>query len=516
MAEKVNIVITGKDKASRTIDKVTKKTRNLTKSIKDNVLVFSAISGAMMYGGKQFLDLAGNAEEVQSKFDVVFKGIEKEVGGWAKTFSKSIGRSETEVKEYSSSLGDILKPMGLTTEEAAEMSKSMTELALDVSSFNNRQDPDVVRAFASALTGERESLKTLGISIYEADVKQEALSLGLVKQEEELTKTAKAQATVSLLYKNTKDAQGDLLRTQGSYTNQVKKLNSKIKELGESIGKELIPIITPLIANVSDLTEWFTDLSPQIRKVIVIVAVAVTLFAGLLAVLGLIVTIAPAIAGAWVLITGPIGLVAIAIALLGVAWATNIWGIRDKTLWVVDKIKGIFFPFMDALILGFQLISTEWDLSWGSMYDYVVDTWDGIVAYVTDKAKYLTDTINELLSYVGLAETKTTNVSTKTSASFSPLGETTQSSDYSFPKFAGGGIINKPTIGLIGEGRMNEAIVPLPNGKAIPVVMNNAQGVTININNPSVRNDDDIDSLANQVGRVLARQLNLSTNRLAT
>ena len=36
-------------------------------------------------------------------------------------------------------------------------------------------------------------------------------------------------------------------------------------------------------------------------------------------------------------------------------------------------------------------------------------------------------------------------------------------------KMATGGIVQKPTAAIIGEGGMNEAVVPLPNGKAIPV-----------------------------------------------
>ena len=37
------------------------------------------------------------------------------------------------------------------------------------------------------------------------------------------------------------------------------------------------------------------------------------------------------------------------------------------------------------------------------------------------------------------------------------------------PEFAKGGIVTGPTAAMIGEGGMNEAVVPLPNGKAIPV-----------------------------------------------
>ena len=35
--------------------------------------------------------------------------------------------------------------------------------------------------------------------------------------------------------------------------------------------------------------------------------------------------------------------------------------------------------------------------------------------------------------------------------------------------FANGGLVTKPTLGLVGEGKYNEAIVPLPDGRSIPV-----------------------------------------------
>jgi hypothetical protein len=41
-----------------------------------------------------------------------------------------------------------------------------------------------------------------------------------------------------------------------------------------------------------------------------------------------------------------------------------------------------------------------------------------------------------------------------------------------FRAFANGGTVQGPTLGLIGEGKYNEAIVPLPDGKSIPVQLN--------------------------------------------
>ena len=45
-----------------------------------------------------------------------------------------------------------------------------------------------------------------------------------------------------------------------------------------------------------------------------------------------------------------------------------------------------------------------------------------------------------------------------------------------FKAFANGGLVNKPTLGLVGEGKHNEAIVPLPDGKSIPVIQNTPPG----------------------------------------
>ena len=55
--------------------------------------------------------------------------------------------------------------------------------------------------------------------------------------------------------------------------------------------------------------------------------------------------------------------------------------------------------------------------------------------------------------------------------------------NFGIPQLATGGIVTKPTTALIGEGGMNEAVVPLPNGRSIPVDFgkNAGGGVTTNI-----------------------------------
>lgn len=58
------------------------------------------------------------------------------------------------------------------------------------------------------------------------------------------------------------------------------------------------------------------------------------------------------------------------------------------------------------------------------------------------------------------------------------------SSGVGFQAFATGGVVDRPTVSLLGEGKHNEAIVPLPNGKSIPVVMSGGgtNNVSVSVN----------------------------------
>jgi tape measure domain-containing protein len=64
-----------------------------------------------------------------------------------------------------------------------------------------------------------------------------------------------------------------------------------------------------------------------------------------------------------------------------------------------------------------------------------------------------------------------------------------------FQAFATGGIVKGPTMGLVGEGRYNEAVVPLPDGKSIPVELGDGgsnqvvSNITVNITDGKMQSD---------------------------
>jgi tape measure domain-containing protein len=75
--------------------------------------------------------------------------------------------------------------------------------------------------------------------------------------------------------------------------------------------------------------------------------------------------------------------------------------------------------------------------------------------------------------------------------------------------FANGGIIKGPTLGLVGEGRYNEAVIPLPDGKSVPVDLGGAMGgqavnnIVVNVDAKGSKVEGD-EQEGKQLGRVIA------------
>ena len=81
-----------------------------------------------------------------------------------------------------------------------------------------------------------------------------------------------------------------------------------------------------------------------------------------------------------------------------------------------------------------------------------------------------------------------------------------------FRAFANGGMVTSPTLGMVGEGGMNEAIVPLPDGRSIPVQMGGGGEVATLLKQliSIVSQGGDVYLDGNKVGQALA----LGTSRM--
>jgi hypothetical protein len=211
--------------------------------------------------------IAADAEEMQSKFEAVFKELTGEATQFAEEFAGRIGRSVGETKRQMSEFQDVLVPLGFARKDAAGLSKALLTAATDLASFNNKTDAQASEALLKALTGEREMLKSLGIVLSEADLKHELLARGQNKLTGQALKQAKAVATLDLILRGSSDAQGDAERTAGGFTNRLKALLGTLKDTAAVIGSAFLPALATMAKKATDslqgvlplIRDWAAD-----------------------------------------------------------------------------------------------------------------------------------------------------------------------------------------------------------------------------------------------------------------
>lgn len=205
--------------------------------------------------GKSAIRAARDAEETANKFGAVFRDITTDAREASLEIEKSFGLSTEATQNFLATTGDLLTGLGFTQEAALDLSDQVTRLAVDLASFTDIEGgaERASAALTSALLGEREAVKSLGIAIGEADIKQLAEEKGIVGN---LTRQGKALLTLELATRQSANAIGDFERSQGSNARQVRELEAAIANLSVQIGNELLPVVTDA---AEDLTELFND-----------------------------------------------------------------------------------------------------------------------------------------------------------------------------------------------------------------------------------------------------------------
>lgn len=219
--------------------------------------------------GVASLKAASDAEEMQSKFNTVFGSMATSTQDWAETTARSIGRSRYELMGYLADSQNMLVGMGATREEGAELSKQITQLAVDLASFNNVSESGAIASLQSAMIGNHEAAKSLGAVISENTLAMAMERMQITGKFQDLDELQKMQVRYTAILMQSEDAVGDAERTSGSFANQTRALKAEIGDLGVTIGTILIPYAKDLIGWARNGIEVFSGLDESTQHTIV-------------------------------------------------------------------------------------------------------------------------------------------------------------------------------------------------------------------------------------------------------
>ncbi len=238
-------------KAQTSMSSMQKASGLLKKSLSTLGLTLSA--AAVVSFGKACVDAASDLQEVQNVVDTTFGEMSGQIDAFAKTALQQFGLSETAAKQYSGTMGAMLKSMGLTEEQTLGMSKAITGLTGDMASFYNLGADEAFAKIRSGISGETEPLKQLGINMSIANLEAYAMSQGITKAYRSMTPAEQALLRYNYLMHATADAQGDFSRTSGSWANQTRILAEQFNQLKVALGQGLIQALTPVITVINQI-----------------------------------------------------------------------------------------------------------------------------------------------------------------------------------------------------------------------------------------------------------------------
>lgn len=178
-----------------------------------------------------------------------------------------LGVDPTKAMTYMATIQSLGTSFGLASDKAYVLSKNLTQLAYDEGSYWNKDVAETFTAMSSAISGEIEPIRRLGVDLSQARLQQELLDLGFNKQVSSLSQADKAVLRYIAIMKQTANVQGNLAQTIQSPANQIKILKAQLDMLAKSVGSLLYPalksILPPLIAAVQlirEFVEWVAKL----------------------------------------------------------------------------------------------------------------------------------------------------------------------------------------------------------------------------------------------------------------
>lgn len=184
----------------------------------------------------------------------------------------------------------------------------------------------------------------------------------------------------------------------------LRQMKSQLEGIVIDLGDLLVPIIinkvVPALQSfgkfISGVIEKFNSLSPTMKAIIGVVVGLVAAAGPLLVVLGTIIQIAPLVGAAITFMTGPIGIVIVAIAALvaGLVYAyTKSETFRDVVKAVFGEIGAIISRTIENIKSYFEIFTNIITGQWGK-------AWDGIVNVLARKAETLGKIIGALAKWI--------------------------------------------------------------------------------------------------------------------
>lgn len=194
-----------------------------------------------------FIDQSNQYVEDLNLFTASMGEYAGEAQKFAERASEVLGIDPSEFMRNEGTFNSIIEGFGVANDQAYLMSKNLTQLGYDLSSFYNTDVETAMQKLQSGISGELEPLRRWGYDLSVARLQQEALNLGISKSVSNMTQAEKSQLRYYAIMTQVTQVQGDMARTLNAPANQLRVFKAQCIMAARAIGDVFIPILNKVL-----------------------------------------------------------------------------------------------------------------------------------------------------------------------------------------------------------------------------------------------------------------------------
>lgn len=245
---KIQKLITSTEKYNASVRKATSTTGKFTSGLKAlNVAAAAIAFRKISHFIAQAVTESNKYQEDLNLFTVALGQYATEAQNYAEKVSDVMGIDPAQWLRNQGVFNTLLTGFGDTAERAQLMSRNLTQLGYDLSSFFNISIEDAMQKLQSGISGELEPLRRLGYDLSQARLEQEAYNLGITKKIANMTQAEKAELRYYAIMTQVTTAQGDMARTLEAPANQLRILQAQLTQAARAIGNIFIPALNAIL-----------------------------------------------------------------------------------------------------------------------------------------------------------------------------------------------------------------------------------------------------------------------------
>lgn len=222
-----------------------------------------------------------------SIYSVMFRRVASVMSGWISEsnayvenlnlFTVAMGDAAEEAYDYAYAVRDALgidpsewmrnqgvfkqitSGFGVVEDKANLMSKNLTQIGYDISSFFNISIEDAMQKVQSGISGELEPLRRLGYALDQATLQQIAYTHGINQNISTMTQAQKSQLRYLAIMQQSTNVMGDMARTIQTPANAMRILSQQVTQLSRALGNLLIPFLQAILPYLQAFVELLTE-----------------------------------------------------------------------------------------------------------------------------------------------------------------------------------------------------------------------------------------------------------------